>query len=225
MPPCPIAIPSSTAIVLNSRGTAPAARTASATTWPTSRRCTWPDTNSVKLLATAIIGLPRSSRATPVARSSARAPAMLRPYVTVQNLSGGMSPPGSRFLQVWKPSAYRCRGTHGGLAARRRGWRLAVQRTTPNAQPRSGGGPRLGGLVWQEVGALRPRHDISWIHGYVDSDCAGRDRAVHDPLGGDLGAALLVLDRRRGPARIRRAAPGWRHAALVPPVTAAARAC
>ena len=40
MPPWPIAIPSSIAIVLNSLGTAPAARTASATTWPTSRRCT-----------------------------------------------------------------------------------------------------------------------------------------------------------------------------------------
>src|SRR5216683_3176370 len=90
MPPCPIAIPSSTAIVLNSRGTAPAARTASAMTWPTSRRCTCPGTNSVKLLATATIGLSRSSRATPVARSSARAPAMLRPCVTVRDLSGGM---------------------------------------------------------------------------------------------------------------------------------------
>ena len=65
MPPWPMAMPSSTAIVLNSRGIAPAARTASATTWPTSRRCTWPGTNSVKLLATAMIGLPMSSLATP----------------------------------------------------------------------------------------------------------------------------------------------------------------
>ena len=91
MPPCPIAMPSSTAIVLNSRGTAPAAWTASATTCPTSRRCTWPGTNSVKLLATATMGLPMSSRATPVARSSARAPAMFRPCVTVRERSGGMS--------------------------------------------------------------------------------------------------------------------------------------
>ena len=90
MPPWPIAIPSSTAIVLNSRGIAPAALTAAATTWPTWRRWTWPGTNSVKLLATAMIGLPRSSRATPVARSSARAPAMFRPWVTVRDLSGGM---------------------------------------------------------------------------------------------------------------------------------------
>ena len=100
MPPCPIAMPSSTAIVLNSRGMAPAARTASATTWPTSRRCTCPGTNSVKLLATATMGLPMSSRATPVARSSARAPAMLRPCVTVRDLSGGMTPPRARFCRL-----------------------------------------------------------------------------------------------------------------------------
>src|ERR1700722_4930066 len=91
MPPWPIAMPSSTAIVLNSRGIAPAARTASAITRPTSARWTWPGTNSVKLLATAIIGLPKSSDATPVARSSARAPAMFRPCVTVRDLNGGIA--------------------------------------------------------------------------------------------------------------------------------------
>ncbi len=90
MPPCPMAMPSSTAIVLNSRGIAPASRTASATTWPTSRRCTCPGTNSVKLFATAMIGLPMSSRATPVARSRARAPAMFLPCVTVRDRSGGI---------------------------------------------------------------------------------------------------------------------------------------
>ena len=90
MPPWPMAMPSSTAIVLNSRGIAPAARTASATTWPTSRRCTWPGTNSVKLFATAMIGLPMSSLATPVARSRARAPAMFLPCVTVRDRSGGI---------------------------------------------------------------------------------------------------------------------------------------
>ena len=91
MPPCPMAIPSSTAIVLNSRGIAPASRTAAATTWPTSRRCTCPGTNSVKLLATAMIGLPMSSLATPVARSRARAPAMFLPCVTVRDRSGGIT--------------------------------------------------------------------------------------------------------------------------------------
>src|SRR3954467_9733942 len=90
MPPWPIAMPSSTAIVLNSRGIPPASLTAAATTWATSRRCTWPGTNSVKLLAIAMIGLPKSSRSTPVARSRARAPAMFLPWVTVRDLSGGM---------------------------------------------------------------------------------------------------------------------------------------
>src|SRR6516164_8080983 len=116
MPPCPMAMPSSTAIVLNSRGIAPAARTASATTLPTSARCTWPGTNSVKLLATAMIGLPRSSLATPVARSRARAPAMFLPCVTVRDLNAGMpklpSPDG-----LLGRSAYRrggpCRGNVG----------------------------------------------------------------------------------------------------------------
>src|ERR1700753_3396847 len=91
MPPCPMAMPSSTAIVLNSRGIAPADRTASATTRPTSCRWTWPGTNSVKLLATATMGRPMSSRATPVARSRARAPAMFLPCVTVRDRSGGMT--------------------------------------------------------------------------------------------------------------------------------------
>ena len=86
-----MAIPSSTAIVLNSRGTAPAAFTESETTWPTSRRCTWPGTNSVKLLATATIGLPMSSPATPLARMRARAPTMFLPWVTVRDRSGGMT--------------------------------------------------------------------------------------------------------------------------------------
>src|SRR5271165_4684792 len=114
MPPWPMAMPSSTAILLNSRGIAPAARTASATTWPTSRRCTWPGTNSVKLFATAMIGLPRSSLATPVARSRARAPAMFLPCVTVRDLNAGMPKLPSNWKNLLGRSAYRrhgpCRG-------------------------------------------------------------------------------------------------------------------
>src|SRR5690606_41943732 len=56
----------------------------------TSSRWTWPGTNWVKLLATATIGLPKSSRATPLALMRARAPAMFLPWVTVRDLSGGM---------------------------------------------------------------------------------------------------------------------------------------
>jgi hypothetical protein len=40
---------------------------------------TWPGTNWVKELTTAMIGLPKSSSFMPVARHSERAPAMLRP--------------------------------------------------------------------------------------------------------------------------------------------------
>src|SRR5690349_17875465 len=90
MPPWPMAMPSSTAIVLNSLATPPASATASATIMPRLRRCTWPGTNWVKLLATATIGLPKSPSVMPVARQSARAPAILRPDVEVFDLSSGI---------------------------------------------------------------------------------------------------------------------------------------
>src|ERR1700730_10531215 len=98
-------MPSSTAIELNSRGMPPAARTASAMTRPTSARCTWPGTNSVKLLATAMIGLPKSLLPPRAARSSARAPAMFRPCVTVRDLNGGIAELPSQ--KVMGNSAYR----------------------------------------------------------------------------------------------------------------------
>src|ERR1700744_2333020 len=90
MPPWPIAMPSSTAIVLNSRGIAPAARIASATTWPTSRRCTCPGTNSVKWLAAVRMGSRRPPRAPRGARRGELPPAMFLPWVTVRDRSGGM---------------------------------------------------------------------------------------------------------------------------------------
>ncbi|MNI75259.1 hypothetical protein D3C73_1313930 [compost metagenome] len=97
-----MAMPSSTAMVLNSRGTAPAARIASETIRPTGARWVWPGTNSVKELATAMIGLPMSVLATPEARSSARAPAMLRPWVTVRERSAGMNTILLLFYGGWK---------------------------------------------------------------------------------------------------------------------------
>ena len=84
MPPWPIAMPSSTAMVLNSLATPPAASISRATSWPMSFRCTWPGTNWVNELAIAMIGLLKSPSFMPVARHSARAPAMLRPRVVVQ---------------------------------------------------------------------------------------------------------------------------------------------
>lgn len=76
-------------MVLNSRAIPSAAWIASETIRPTGCRCVCPGTNSVKLFATAMIGLPKSSLATPEACMSARAPAMLRPWVTVRDLSSG----------------------------------------------------------------------------------------------------------------------------------------
>jgi hypothetical protein len=55
-----------------------------ATSWPRSFRCTWPGTNWVKELTTAMIGLPKSPSFMPVARHRPRAPAMLRPWVVVR---------------------------------------------------------------------------------------------------------------------------------------------
>ena len=90
MPPWPMAIPSSTAMVLNSFATPPEASICSATSLPRSRRWTWPGTNWVKEFTTAIIGLPKSSSVIPVARHSARAPAILRPWVVVAERYLGM---------------------------------------------------------------------------------------------------------------------------------------
>src|SRR5699024_3343231 len=75
MPVWPMAMPSSTAMVLNSFGTPPASRIASATMSPTFFRWTWPGTNWVYELAIATMGLPKSFSLVPVARQSARAPA------------------------------------------------------------------------------------------------------------------------------------------------------
>jgi hypothetical protein len=55
-----------------------------ATSWPRSFRWTWPGTNWVKELTTAMIGLPKSPSFMPVARHRPRAPAMLRPWVVVR---------------------------------------------------------------------------------------------------------------------------------------------
>ena len=91
IPSWPIAIPSSTAIVLNSLATPPAASTSRATNWPRSFKCTWPGTNWVKLLTMAMIGLPKSPSFMPVARHNPRAPAILRPWVVVRERYTGIS--------------------------------------------------------------------------------------------------------------------------------------
>ncbi len=90
MPSWPMAIPSSTAMVLNSFATPPTCSISRATSWPRSLRCTWPGTNWVNELATAMIGLWKSPSVIPVARHRARAPAMLRPAVEVRERYSGM---------------------------------------------------------------------------------------------------------------------------------------
>src|SRR5262249_40813121 len=90
MPSWPMAMPSSTAIVLNSLATPPAFSISRATSCPRSLRCTWPGTNWVNELATAMIGLPKSASFMPVARHRPRAPAMLRPWVVVRERYCGM---------------------------------------------------------------------------------------------------------------------------------------
>ena len=90
MPEWPMAMPSSTAMVLNSLATPPAAAISPATSWPRSLRWTWPGTNWVKELAIAMIGLPKSPSCMPVARHRLRAPAMLRPCVVVRERYAGI---------------------------------------------------------------------------------------------------------------------------------------
>ena len=85
-----MAMPSSMAMVWNSRATPPASAIAPATSFPRSRRCTCPGTNSVNEFAMATMGLPKSESVSPVARHRERAPAMLRPWVVVRERSAGM---------------------------------------------------------------------------------------------------------------------------------------
>src|SRR3984957_15928816 len=154
-----MAIPSSTAIVLNSRGTAPAAFTASETTWPTSRRRTWPGTNSVKLLATATIGLPMSSPATPLARISARAPPMVLPG----GAEGVARPPPLK--GCLDPSAYRGRGCPGAPGGR--ATMIVVHPAPPAAQdaPRCGQDGRPPGSAAGQGGLGRLVDALDFLAG------------------------------------------------------------
>ena len=85
IPSCPMMMPSSTPIVLNSNGTPPASRTASFTTRPNSWRCTCPGTMSTYELQTATNGLSKSLgvRIWPVARSRLRWGARSSPRLMV----------------------------------------------------------------------------------------------------------------------------------------------
>ena len=81
MPSWPMAMPSSTAIVLNSAAKQPWLSTIDLTCCPMSCRCVCPGTVWVKELTTATIGLPNCSSFIPLARQRAREPAISRPNV------------------------------------------------------------------------------------------------------------------------------------------------
>jgi len=87
MPSCPIAIPSSIAIVLNSAAKQPNFSISAFTTCPISCRCTCPGTNCVNELTMAIMGLPNCSFFMPSAHHNARAPAIRRPSVQSELLN------------------------------------------------------------------------------------------------------------------------------------------
>jgi len=85
MPTWPMAIPSSTPMVLNSNGTPPAARIASRTLRPTTSRCAWPGMICTNELHTAMNGLSKSASLwiTPVARNKLRWGARIIPFLMV----------------------------------------------------------------------------------------------------------------------------------------------
>ena len=83
MPSVPMVTPSLMAMVLNSIGVPPAARTPSFTCSASSRRLKLHGMVSIQVLAMPMIGFFRSSSVKPMALSMARAGARSRPWVMV----------------------------------------------------------------------------------------------------------------------------------------------
>lgn len=88
MPSCPMAMPSSMAMVLNSAAKQPSASIRCLTYCPISCRCTCPGTSWVNELAMPMTGRPNCSSRMPLARHRLLAPAMRRPVVVTALLSG-----------------------------------------------------------------------------------------------------------------------------------------
>src|SRR5882762_9436533 len=113
MPSVPIETPSETAMVLNSMGVPPAARTPAFTLSARRRWLKLQGMVSIQLCPTPISGLPRSSRVKPIARSMARAPARSSPSVNraLCRFSGeapfgsGMNAPSSK-PRFYRPNRY-----------------------------------------------------------------------------------------------------------------------
>ena len=83
IPSCPIAMPSSMAMVSNSAAKQPSFSISSLIICPASCRWVWPGTNWVKELAMAMIGLPNCSRFIPSAIQRALAPDILLPSIVL----------------------------------------------------------------------------------------------------------------------------------------------
>ena len=88
MPSCPMAMPSSMAMVLNSAAKQPSASIRCLTYCPISCRCTCPGTSWVNELAMPMTGRPNCSSRMPLARHRLLAPAIRRPVVVTALLSG-----------------------------------------------------------------------------------------------------------------------------------------
>ena len=100
MPSWPMAMPSETAIVVNSTGTAPAARTPSFAVFASRSRWTLHGVTSFQDETTPICGFEKSASSKPTARSIARAGARSTPSVTSVLLGRSMS----RLLGAPKPT-------------------------------------------------------------------------------------------------------------------------
>ena len=84
IPSCPIAMPSSMAMVLNSAAKHPNFSISAFTCWPISCKCVWPGTNCVNEFTIAIMGFPNISFFIPLATHKALAPAIRRPSVLIE---------------------------------------------------------------------------------------------------------------------------------------------
>ena len=84
IPSCPIAMPSSMAMVLNSAAKHPNFSISAFTCWPISCKCVCPGTNCVNEFTIAIMGFPNISFFIPLATHKDLAPAIRRPSVLIE---------------------------------------------------------------------------------------------------------------------------------------------
>ena len=116
MPSCPIAMPSHTAMVLNSKGVPPAIRMPSFTARAMRFSSLWPGTTSLKELTTPMKGLSIWRSSIPRAFSSERCGARARPRLTESLFIGVRLLPGHHGAQLGPRLFHQVlllAGTHG----------------------------------------------------------------------------------------------------------------